>query len=96
MGNKAQGQPASGARVRAGNHVSWTPSRPPATRFKPRLGVAAGKCMGVGVSWRSGWRLDGVTVKVPGRIPNVTNPDNLPHVKGQWVNKEPTKIAVCA
>lgn len=52
--------------------------------------------MGVGVSWRSGERLDGVTVKVPGRIPNVTNPGNLPHVKGQQVNKEPRKIEVCA
>lgn len=43
-----------------------------------------------------GERLDGVTVNVPGRIPNVANSGNHPHVKGQWINKEPMKIEMSA
>lgn len=78
-----QGQPAGGARVRAEKHVSWIRRRPISMSFKSKLGVAVGKCMGAGVSLGSGERLDGVTVTVPRRIPNVTNPGNLPHVRGQ-------------
>lgn len=52
--------------------------------------------MGAGVSWGPGERLDGVTVNVPGRIPNVANSGNHPHVKGQWVNKEPMTIEMSA
>lgn len=76
--------------------MSEIPSRPSPTRLKPLLGLGVGKCMGVGVRWGPGERLDGVTVNVPGRIPNVANSGNHPHVKGQWINKEPMKIEMSA
>lgn len=37
-----------------------------------------------------------MTVKASGRIPTVTNPGNLPHVRGQWVKREAMKIEMCA
>lgn len=36
-----------------------------------------------------------MTVKMLGRIPNVTNPGNFPHVKGQWIKTESMKTEMC-